>query len=275
MSGRNRAFAANPGQADAACGAVKERRKIIMARCNQEWFDNLSAWYDGEVTRDDARRIEAHLAACEACRLDAERLAMISESLRVAPSEGVSARLRAAVEGSVRSNAWKRCWPLAVAAAAAVSLVASAIVEPRALSSAVAQEILMRHLGGFARLQPCDIESSDPQVVSSWLTEHAGYPVNVHVASDTQLLGGRMCRLSGNPTAAVMLRRAGTPLTIFVPPPNSDAAHQAEHLADHGLRCTSGPVGSAICATSSPRPMLAVAESDASQVSAVLVASLP
>jgi anti-sigma factor RsiW len=246
-----------------------------MAPCNQEWFDSLSAWHDGEVTRDDARRIEAHLATCDACRRDAERLALLSEHLRVTRIEGVTARVRAAAEVSVGDKPLRGRWPLAVAAAATVVLVASAlVVEQPDLPSAVSQEILMRHLGGFARLQPCDIESSDPQAVSSWLTEHAGYPVRVHVASDTQLLGGRMCRLCGKQTAAVMLRRAGTPLTIFVPPPNSDAARQAEQLAEEGLRCTSGPVGSAICATRSPQPMLAVAESDSSQVSAALVASL-
>jgi anti-sigma factor RsiW len=201
---------------------------------------------------------------------------MISEHLGVTPIEGVTARVRAAAEISVRGNSVKRRWPWAVVAVAAVTLAASAlVVKQRDLPAAVSQEILMRHLAGFARSRPCDIESADPQVVSSWLTEHAGYPVSVHVASDTQLLGGRMCRLCGNHTAAVMLRRAGTPLTIFVPPPNSDAARQAEQLADEGLRCTSGPVGSAICATSSPQPMLAVAESDSSQVSAALVASLP
>lgn len=246
-----------------------------MATCNQEWFDSLSAWYDGEVTRDDARRIEAHVATCEVCRRDAERLAMLSEHLRVTPIEGVAPRVRIAVEVSVRGNPLKRRWPWAVAAAAAVGLVASAlVVKQPGLPPAFSQEVLMRHWGGFARSRPCDIESSDPQAVSSWLTEHAGYPVSVHVASDTQLLGGRMCRLCGNHTAAVMLRRAGTPLTIFVPPPNSDAARQAEQLADEGLRCTSGPEGSAICATRSPQPMLAVAESDSSQVSAALVASL-
>jgi anti-sigma factor RsiW len=247
-----------------------------MARCNQEWFDSLSAWHDGEVTRADALRIEAHLTTCAACRLDAERLAMLSGRLRVTPFEAVTARVQKAAEVSVRGKPSKQRWPWAVAAAAAVALAAVAlVVKPRDLPAATAQEILMRHLGGFARSQPYDIESSDPQVVSSWLTEHAGYPVSVHVAPDMQLLGGRMCRLCGNHTAAVMLRQAGTPLTIFVPPPNSDAAREARQLADSGRRCTSGPVGSSICASSSPQPMLAVAETDSSQVSAALVARLP
>lgn len=246
-----------------------------MARCNQEWFDSLSAWHDGEVTQDDARRIEAHLAACETCRCDAERLAIISAQLRATPTEGVTARVRAAAQVSVHGQASKRRWRWAAVALAVALAASTSAVGRHELPSAVSQEILLRHLGGFARSQPCDVESSDPRVVSSWLTAHAGYPVSVHVASDTQLLGGRMCRLCGDHTAAVMLRRAGMPLTIFVPPPNSQAARQAEQLADAGLGCTSGPVGSSICATSSPQPMLAVAESDSSHVSAALVASLP
>jgi len=250
-----------------------------MERCNQERFESLSAYHDGEVTRDDARRIEAHLATCAACRRDAERLAMISERLRATPNEAVPARVRAAAEASVRGHSARWRWGWGVAAAVAVTAAASVAsilaVQSRDLPAAVSQEILLRHLGGFARSRPCDIESSDPQVVSSWLTEHAGYPVSVQVASDTQLLGGRMCRLCGDHAAAVMLRRGGTPLTIFVPPPHSDAARQAERLALEGPRCTAGPVGSAICATSAPQPMLAVAEGDSSQVSAALVASVP
>lgn len=246
-----------------------------MERCNQQRFERLSAYHDGEVTRDEARRIEAHLATCAACRRDAERLAMIAERVRAMPSEGVPARVRAAAEASVQRHSARRRWAWGVAAVAAVAVAFARAVEPRDLPAAVSQEILLRHLGGFARSRPCDIESSDPQVVSAWLTEHAGYPVSVQVASDTQLLGGRMCRLCGDHAAAVMLRRGGTPLTIFVPPPNSDAARQAEHLAEEGLRCTAGPVGSAICASSAPQPMLAVAEGDSSQVSAALVASVP
>lgn len=246
-----------------------------MERCSQEWFESLSAWHDGEVTRDDARRIEAHLATCEACQRDAERLAMLSEHVRATPFEGVTARVQAAAEVSLRGTPSKRRWPWAVAAAAAFALAASTLVDRGDLPETVSQEILIRHLAGFARSRPCDIESSDPRVVSSWLTEHAGYPVSVHVASDTELLGGRMCQLGGNHTAAVMLRRAGAPVTIFVPPPSSDTARRAQQLADDGLRCTSGPVGSSICATRSPQTMLAVAESDSSQVSAALVTSLP
>jgi anti-sigma factor RsiW len=247
-----------------------------MARCNEDWFESLSAWRDGEVTRDEARRIEAHLAICEPCRCDAERLGAVSATLRQTSIEGVTARVRAAAEGRVHPSALKRRWPLVAGVAAAVCLVASALVvlARNDLPAAVTQEIVMRHLGGFARSQPCDIESSDPKVVSAWLTDHAGYPVNVEVGDGVQLLGGRMCRLCGSHTAAVMLRRAGTPLTIFVPPPDSDAARQAEHLAGDGLGCTSGPLGSSICATSGSQPMLAVAESEASQVSGALVATL-
>jgi anti-sigma factor RsiW len=130
-------------------------------------------------------------------------------------------------------------------------------------------------LGGFARAQPCDVESSDPERVSTWLGERVGYRVSVPVAERVRLVGGRLCHLCGQQTAAVMLRHGDTPLTIFVPAPGSDAAREAERLASEPGGCTRGPLNNSICARSTPQPMLAVGECDASQVSAALVAALP
>ncbi|NLE49719.1 MAG: hypothetical protein GX614_15085, partial [Sandaracinaceae bacterium] len=39
-----------------------------MAGCNQEWFDNLSGYHDGELTPEDRARVEVHLTDCAACR---------------------------------------------------------------------------------------------------------------------------------------------------------------------------------------------------------------
>jgi anti-sigma factor RsiW len=245
-----------------------------MAGCSEDWFETLSAWHDGEVTRDDARRVEAHLATCAVCRQDQLRLASLSADLRKLSAIEVPVTLRGFVEERAGRSTSKRRWPW-LALVAALSLVAAAAFAfpRRGLPASVAQEIVQRHLGGFARARPCDIESADPKQVSSWLAEHAGYPVEVPVAEDMDLIGGRMCHLCGAPTAAVMLRHAGTPVTIFVPAPNSDAARRAARLAGDGLGCERGPLGSSICACNTPQPMLAVAESDPERVSAALLAA--
>jgi anti-sigma factor RsiW len=244
-----------------------------MAGCSEDWFESLSAWHDGEVSREDARRVEAHLSVCPVCRRELEALITISESLREASPVEVPARVRSAAEASVDHGRVRRWWWLA--AAAALPLLVGAMYLRRGLPPAVAEEVVARHLGGFARAQPCDVESSDLERVSAWLAERVGYRVNVPVAERAQLIGGRLCHLCGERAAALMLRLGDTPLTVFVPPPGSDAAREATRLATQGDGCTSGPLKSWICARSTPQPMLAVGECEPSQLSAALVAALP
>ena len=78
----------------------------------------------------------------------------------------------------------------------------------------------------------------------------------------SRLSRARICRIEGARTAALMYSRAGEPLTVFVPPPDSDAAKETRAFAGSGVRCTEGPLGNAICATSGQQAMLAVATTD-------------
>jgi anti-sigma factor RsiW len=197
-------------------------------------------------------------------------LSALTHGLRSERARDVAPRIASRARARLSRDTRKRRWAFAAAGGLGCALVLGALWPRRDLPASVAQEIVMRHLGGFARARPCDIESSDPRLVEAWLTDRAGYTVTVRLADDTELLGGRMCQLGGARTAAIMLRRAGKPLTIFVPPPESAAARQAGQLANDGLSCTSGPEGSAICAISAPQPMLAVAEIEPEQVSAAL-----
>jgi anti-sigma factor RsiW len=63
-----------------------------------EVFSRLSAWLDGELEPEEARRVEEHLARCESCRRQRVLLGATSRAVRALPpetvSDGFDARLR-------------------------------------------------------------------------------------------------------------------------------------------------------------------------------------
>ncbi|WP_438040551.1 zf-HC2 domain-containing protein [Sorangium sp. So ce128] len=244
-----------------------------MAGCNREWFENISAWHDGEVTPEDAARIEAHVAGCAPCRRAAEVLGGVRRAL-VAKADGeVPERLRDRAEAAARNARSRRRGPWAITAALAAAAAAAALLvgsPSRGVSAAMADELVSHHVRGFARERPCDFESSDPGAVAGWLEGKLGYAVTVPAVSGARLLGARLCQIGGTRTAALMYASGDKPLTVFVPPPGSGAATAARALAGRGVGCTRGPLGNAICARSVEQPVLAVAEVDTSALAPAL-----
>lgn len=259
----------------------------MMAGCNPEWFDSVSAWHDGEVTLEDGRRIEQHLADCAACRrasalLGGLRAAVVAGADHHVP-ERVRERARAASSHPARRRrAWHRAGVSAavIAAAAAASLVLAPAPgrASASLTPSFRDELVHHHVNGFTREQPCDFPSSDPAAVAGWLEDRLGYSVSVPLPEGAHLIGARLCKLTDTRTAAVMYRLGtGAPettaLTVFVPPRDSRAADMARTFAGDGLRCTSGVLGSSICVRNGEQPVLAVADTQASLLARALSSS--
>lgn len=85
----------------------------------------------------------------------------------------------------------------------------------------------------------------------SWVERRLGYEVEVPAPPEgAQLIGARACSLEGRPTAALLYRYDGEGTTVFIPPPGSEALASASRFAEFGARCTRGPLGERICASS-------------------------
>jgi anti-sigma factor RsiW len=71
---------------------------------------SLSAFYDGELSAEQARRVEAHLSACAACRVRAEEFVAVSERLKahphIVPSSDFDARVVAAALAQAQRVTW-------------------------------------------------------------------------------------------------------------------------------------------------------------------------
>jgi anti-sigma factor RsiW len=93
-----------------------------------EVFGWLSAWLDGELEPEEARRVEEHLAGCGRCRRERALLAATSRAVRALPpetvAEGFDARLRRrlAAETAARSLHRRRLPAFALGAAAVLAL---------------------------------------------------------------------------------------------------------------------------------------------------------
>ncbi|WP_437634341.1 zf-HC2 domain-containing protein [Sorangium sp. So ce854] len=247
-----------------------------MAGCNREWFENISAWHDGEVTPEDAARIEAHVGGCGPCRRAAELVGGVGRALVAKADAGVPERLRDRAEAAARDARdararRRRPWVITAALAATAAAAALLVGSPgRGVGEAMADELVSHHLRGFARERPCDFESSDPGAVAGWIEGELGYAVAVPELSGARLLGARLCQIGDTRTAALMYASGDKPLTVFVPPPRSDAATAARALAGRGVGCTRGPLGNTICASSVEQPVLAVAEVDVAALAPAL-----
>lgn len=242
-----------------------------MQAC-EAWSEPLSAWLDGEAEPEERARVEAHLARCEACAARVHAFRALSAAMRARADEHVprevGLRARTLLEPAERAGRRAR-WVWMTGAAAALAAAATlAIARPSSgLDDRLAGELVGHHLRGFARARPCEIESDDPVEVRGWVEQRLGYGVAVPTPAGFELIGARACTLEGEATAALLYRHEGAPMTLFVPPPGSDAITSAERFASSGDRCVEGPIGERICVSgAAPQPAFAVADLPASQV---------
>lgn len=248
-----------------------------MAGCNQEWFDNLSGYHDGELTPEDRARVEVHLTDCAACRRASALLGELRESLRADIDKPIPERVRKRAQAVIDARRTPR---QALAGGGALLVAAAAaffffFFFQADMKPSFREELVAHHLSGFAKERPYDFESSDPAEVGAWLQTQLGYAVDVPVHPGVQLIGARLCKIIDVHTAALMYRVEAVgmdppPLTVFIPPPSSPAAVMARNFAGDGIRCTRGALGSSICVRHESQPMLAVANARTSSLTQML-----
>ena len=103
-----------------------------MSACS-EFEELLSAKLDGELTAEEAGRLEAHLAGCEVCRREYARLERVWEALDVLDDIEVSADLadrvfKRAVGASRSGHRIRRSAKWFVPAAAAAGVLVAVLV---------------------------------------------------------------------------------------------------------------------------------------------------
>jgi anti-sigma factor RsiW len=184
----------------------------------------LDQFLSGELPGSEMGAVEAHLASCDACTAEAERLRHWKHLAKSAGTRfTASALFRGRVEQYVSSRASPRRFPVW-----AMILSASTIAALGALLAVGHQTILRRkqifgeivdqHSAVLAKESSLDVASSDDQVVESWFEGKIPFKLNIPESNKTpfSLLGARLAFLNQIPGAQLVFGLRNQRVSAFV-----------------------------------------------------------
>jgi anti-sigma factor RsiW len=181
----------------------------------------LDDFLTGRISADDRRRIEEHLAGCEACREERERLATTRELLRhFSEAEAVPTDVAAAVSTALRRESG-RAMPfrrgvigIGIAAAAAVVVIAVLLLrKPTGDLPTAAVHDLQSIAAGAA---PLELRTSDTAEMQKWFDARLDFPTRVFDFGMMryQLIGGRIDEVAAHRSALFVYRHANGAMVV-------------------------------------------------------------
>ena len=218
--------------------------------------DFLDRLVDGEATPAEQAQAEMHLATCPACRaeLAAKRNlsaeirrqatrhtapAALMEKWKAIPSLPVPAEPEILTFKPKPRHAPPR-W-LGLAASIALAMLVSAggmhlIDQQTGETGRLADELVASHIRSLEADHLYDVQSTDQHTVKPWFAGRLSFspPVKELAEQGFPLLGGRLDYLGGRQVAALIYRRGGHIINLFVWPGTETASGVSPGPAEQG-----------------------------------------
>jgi anti-sigma factor RsiW len=187
----------------------------------------LHGLLDDEVDPEHAYRIETHLGNCTRCAaqlrvLRAMRETMAKADLRFTAPPGLRTRIKAmlqvaAVAAPSRRTLFRGFAFGSALSAAAAALLLIAVSRPDQ-DPIVVSDVVSAHLRSLEANRLTDVQTGDQQGVKPWLRNRLGVasPVPDLTSQGFSLVGGRIDYVLGKPVAAIVYRRSGHLINLFV-----------------------------------------------------------
>ncbi|MFK0162015.1 anti-sigma factor family protein [Rhizobium sp. NPDC090279] len=216
------------------------------------WADLLHGFIDGELDAANATRFEAHLATCPECAGEMENALMVKrlsarEGVKWQAPDAVHARVQAALtlEQAMTRRAtaatiqtespWRRVWrfvrewsfvPSLAVLAASLMLVLNVPQQGQTIED----QLLASHVRSMLADHLTDVLTSDQHTVKPWFNGKIDFspPVVDLTSQGFPLVGGRVDYLDGRVVAALIYRRHGHVINLFIWPGASGAHGNAE-----------------------------------------------
>jgi anti-sigma factor RsiW len=182
---------------------------------------------DNEVAPDHAHRIEAHVGSCARCAAQLHlyrvmRGRMANADLRFAAPPGLRTRIRARLPAPVGAPPYRRTLFKGFAFGSALSAAAAALLMIAVTRSdqdqVIVSDVVSAHLRSLQAGHLTDVQASDQHGVRPWLGNRLGAapPVPDLTSQGFNLVGGRIDYVLGKPVAAIVYRRSGHLINLFV-----------------------------------------------------------
>ena len=196
----------------------------------------LGGLVDNELDAANVAMVEAHVARCEGCREELERLhavrnLMRSDGVRHTAPEALSRRIAAlpelAAPRAANDNRLLRWFGPGIIGALAASLAIVTLTPPGA-DSIVDQEIVSSHVRSLQPGHLTDVETTNQHIVKPWFNGRIDFsPPVPELANDGfPLAGGRLDSINGKTVAAIVYHRRLHTVNLFVWPAK-DAAERS------------------------------------------------
>jgi anti-sigma factor RsiW len=186
----------------------------------------LNAYLDRELDLTAALETERHLATCAACRAEYSGIERVHEEIAAADldfaDDATIRRLERAIRGRgglPAASQWKTPWVWAALASAAALLLLAVFLPGRFTGSAsFDRELVDNHLRSLLATALVEVPSSDQHTVKPWFQGRLEFapPVPDLAAEGFILAGGRVDVLSGEKAAALVYRRRGHVITLWI-----------------------------------------------------------
>jgi anti-sigma factor (TIGR02949 family) len=238
-------------------------REPTMSAC-AEHRDELALHADGELAEPERGQLERHLEACAPCRRVVEQARAVRRTVRERSFTAAPAHLRARIGRALDAEPapahepappptapqpprahWSRrlLRPAPVAAAGATALGLAAWMYAPPQRDDFARDAVAKH----SRRLPLEVESSDPQMLESWLADKVAFRVRLpRVArADLRPVGARLADVRDRSAAYVVYGNRQSPthrvsLLVFDDPLHAAPAIGLPHrVEDHEVFTTS------------------------------------
>jgi anti-sigma factor RsiW len=195
----------------------------------------LGGLLDNELDAANVAMIEAHVARCEGCREELERMQALrgllrSHGVRHSAPDALARRIAAMPElapKAANDNRILRWLGPGVAGALAASLAIMTLLPPGA-DSIVDQEIVSSHVRSLQPGHLTDVQTTNQHIVKPWFNGKIDFSPPVPELADQgfPLAGGRLDSLNGKTVAAIVYHRRLHTVNLYVWPAK-DAAERS------------------------------------------------